>query len=282
MSQPEPFVVRRGAAQLHGDRWPAMSGTRDPARVVFLHSGVTDRRSWADVIPLLTESSTVIAYDRNGFGDTLFVDEPSSDLEDLAAVLDETTQGPVWLVGNSAGGGLALDFTLAHPQRVTGLVLLAPAVSGAPEPDELDAPTKAIADLLDVALEAKDLDAANRLEARLWLDGPSAPEGRVGGQGRQLFLTMNAIALQSEAEATANAEAEHAARPPAWPRLADITVPALVACGDLDVPFILDQSRALAAALPNGRFELLTGRGHLPSLEDPAQVGALVLAGLAT
>ena len=38
------------------------------------------------------------------------------------------------------------------------------------------------------------VDAINALEAHAWLDGPLAPDGRVGGAVRDLFLAMNDIA----------------------------------------------------------------------------------------
>ncbi len=50
---------------------------------------------------------------------------------------------------------------------------------------------------LKKAEEAGDLDRVNAMKARLFLDGPLQPEGRVKGQARELFLDMNAIALRS-------------------------------------------------------------------------------------
>jgi hypothetical protein len=50
----------------------------------------------------------------------------------------------------------------------------------------------------EVAEESGDLATLNKLEIRLWLDGPSSPEGRVGGAGRELALAMNAIALAGD------------------------------------------------------------------------------------
>ena len=259
------FDVSRDGTVLAGERWPGGGQV-----VVLLHEGVADRRGWAEVAGLLAPELTVVAYDRRGHGETPASPEPFSHLEDLLAVLDQVGAEPVWLVGASAGGGLALDAAIVAPHRVAGLVVMGTAVGGAPQA-ELDADTERLDALLDKAYEARAAEEINRLETWLWLDGPGQPEGRVGGAARELALAMNAVIIANDGP-----ESEGASGVDAWHRLAEITVPVTVACGDLDVPFLVDRCRLLAGRLPNARHRVLAGMAHQPYLESPGTVAQLI------
>jgi pimeloyl-ACP methyl ester carboxylesterase len=263
VSFPEPFTVASGAAALAAER----CGAAGPV-VVLLHAGVADRRSWRPVAAELAALATVVAYDRRGFGETAGAPEPHRHADDLLAVLDAVADGPAWLVGSSQGGRVALDLALARPDRVAGLVLVAPAISGAPEPD-VDPAEQAVVDLVDAADAAGDLDALNAGEAWLWLDGPAQAEGRVGGAPRELFLDMNGRAL---AAPDPGPEIEP---PDAMEAAGAIACPALVAWGDLDLHGLAASSAWLAAQLPAGRPEVLDGTAHLPYLEEPECFAAL-------
>lgn len=270
----EPVEIVAGEATLVADHWRGAGAT-----VVLLHAGVCDRRCWREVGTRLGAAGrNVVAYDRRGFGDVPSATGAFRHVEDLLAVLDAVSpEAPAWLVGSSMGGGVALDAALEAPERVAGLVLLAPAVSGDPEFDEaaFDAATGGLAYAIDAAWTAGDREACNRLEVRLWLDGPAGPEGRVGGPARELALDMNRIVI-----ANGEPEADGAGGLDAAGRLHEIAVPATVACGELDVATQIRRSAELAAALANASHRSLPGRAHLPYLEAPDEVAALITATL--
>ena len=266
----ERFVLAREGCDLAGERWPGGAQL-----VVLLHEGVSDRRGWRQVAGLLASQVTVVAYDRRGYGESAVSTAPFTHVDDVLAVLDREQARRAWLAGASAGGGLALDTALLAPDRVAGLMLFGTAVSGAPEP-ELDPDTQRFEPLLDSAIAAGDLAVQNRLETWLWLDGPAQPEGRVGGEARALALDMNAIILRNGSR-----EDEGGSGVDAWSRLDEVQVPVTVACGELDVPFLIARSQELATRLPRSRYRELPGMAHQPYLEDPGQVAALLLGSLA-
>lgn len=264
MSERERVSVPIGGERLRADRWRG-----DGPPLVFLHAGVADRRSWYELTEQL-DGREMVAYDRRGFGESPVPSGRFSHLEDLVAVLGELTSEPAWLVGSSIGGGLAIDAALAAPDTVAGIVLFAPAVSGAPE-WELDAVTEAIGELAETAEKAGDEGEVNRLETWIWLDGPAGPEGRVTGAARRLFSAMNRVVLANSVPEEAGASGLDA-----WSRLHEIDVPAVVACGDLDVPFLVERSRQLVERLPRASYRELTGTAHLPYLERPGAAAEIV------
>ncbi|MGM7668248.1 alpha/beta fold hydrolase [Microbacterium sp. A93] len=249
-------TVPAGAAQLSVED----GGDADGAPVLLIHAGVTDLRSWDHLIEHLGAGARCIRYDARGYGETRYeADDGWSPVTDTLAVLDASNVKRAIVVGCSMGGRTAIDFALAHPERVSALVLIAPAISGAPEP-ALD-PVLAELDLaIDAADSRGDLDEVNRLEAHVWLDGPGH-EGRVTGPARTLFLEMNGRAL------AAADPGEPTVAPDAFSALGRISVPTLLLVGDLDLKPVRENTRHAAASIPQSQLIELPGVAHLPHLE---------------
>ena len=238
--------------------------------VLLLHAGVTDQRSWAHVLEVLP-GHRCLTYDARGFGRTTYSAEDGwSPVDDAVAVLDAYDAGTVLVVACSMGGRTALDLTLAHPDRVRGLVLIGSAVSGAPDID-LEPGLEDLEQRYDRAYEAKDLDQLNRLEAEIWLDGPFRP-GRVEGPARDLFLAMNRIALEAPEPGETRDEVD------AWTRCGDVAVPTLVLIGEHDLAHTHRNASHLAGTIPGARLVDLPGVAHLPHLEGDERTLAEIAA----
>lgn len=249
-----PHFIASGRARLAAD----IAGDGSP--VVFLHAAVCDSRMWQAQVAAVGRTAKAIAYDRRGFGRTAAEPEDFSAVADLMAVLDATAgDRPAILVGCSAGGRIAIDAALLHPRRIRALALIAPSISGAPDP--VYPP-----DIAALVTRSREIEAAGdpaligAMKARLWLDGPVADEGRVGGAVRHLFLEMNAGIRPAGMDRDAA---------PAHDRLDAIAVPSLVIQGDQDFPHIQVRSRYVAASIPGAIHQPFAGVAHLPSLEQP-------------
>lgn len=248
----------------------------DGAPLVFLHAGVTDRRMWLAQWDAFSTRHTMLRYDRRGFGETRLVKPCSySRVADLCAVTDSVELEKAVLVGCSQGGRIALDTALTQPERVSALVLVASAVSGAPQP-ELTGDVKRLRDAINAAEDAGDVNGTNELEAQLWLDGPSSAPGRVSGAARRLFLAMNDIALRAPDPGEAIEDA------PAWERLEHVRVPTLVLWGDLDLPHLQARCEEVVRRIPAAKRVVLDGTAHLPSMEAPERFDAVLAEFLAS
>lgn len=260
-----PFEIEFDGAIIRGEA----DGFGIP--VVFLHSGVTDRRMWAEQLrELADEGYHVIAYDRRGYGETETPDVPFNHLVDLEAVLDRLSVHAAIFVGSSMGGGLAIDFALEHPERTIGLVLVGTAITGA-EPAEIPEEAADLEDALDYATERGNLETVNRIEAHLWLDGPLSDSGRVQGEPRELFLKMNAVHL-NHPELT-----EEEVPDDAVDNLSAITAPTLLVVGELDMPDIVARHEDLSEELENAFAVVLEDTAHFPSLERPDLFNPILL-----
>ena len=248
-----------------------VEGIEHGADVLLIHAGVNDRRSWHHVVERLRAHHRCLAYDMRGYGETTYEREDGwSPVADALAVLDAAGFERPVVVACSMGGQAAIDLALAHPERVAGLLLIGTAVRGAPYPDLTEGPTAELNARIESADAAGDMDEVGRLDAWMWLDGPGAAEGRVGGPARELFLEMNGRALR------APDPGEPADLPAAWPRLGELAAPTAMLVGRLDAEEIVTIDEQAARIIPGARLEFLDGVAHVPHLEgDPAALDAI-------
>jgi pimeloyl-ACP methyl ester carboxylesterase len=114
-----------------GGRWLHMNVLGQGSPVVILEAGIAaSSLSWALVAKQVAEFTTVVTYDRAGFGWSAPAPHLCTALDsarDLALLLDKAEiRGPFVLVGHSFGGLIVRVFEQEYPGRVAGLVLVDP------------------------------------------------------------------------------------------------------------------------------------------------------------
>jgi pimeloyl-ACP methyl ester carboxylesterase len=236
--------------------------------VIFLHAGVADHRMWKPQMQVFKKHFDVVAPDLRGFGKSELPPQSWSPVADLLGLIDDLGLKPAHIVGCSIGGGIAIDFALEHPERVSKLVLVGPGVSGVgfgPKYHELFAEAEA-------AEKSGDHRAIAEADAHLWLDGPKRPRGYVTDPIRTLFFEMNSN-FDSDWESAPIDEIE----PPAAERLHEITAPTLIVVGDEDAPPVFDAVELLMEKVPHARKHVIHDAAHLPNLEHPEEFNSAVL-----
>lgn len=231
--------------------------------LVLLNAGATDLRMWDADSEVLAAHCRVTRYDDRGIGrHSSPPDRPWSFTDDLLAVLDALGVHRPVLAGSSDGGRKALDFTVAHPDRVSGLILLGPALHlPAPDPAEqrlFDALLAALAPR-EAAVGRGDAEAAIQADLDVWAAAADpARRELVAGLYRDSpgFLTGW----------------PHQPTPPGRPgieHLADITVPTVVLVGEHDTDFTRACADRIAAGVPHAHREDVRGADHFLNLSRP-------------
>ncbi len=216
------------------------------------------------LIPALLCDDTLYRDVISALGDTveatvMLATQP--DMRTNVAEILEKAPPQFVLVGSSFGGTVAIDIALAAPERVIALWLndCDPGSSSADT-------TLGLAGMLETSADA----AVNYLAGVVVrsTDTTSA----------DTFRTMAARVGGMTGGAQARALA---GRADAWDRLATLRMPVLVVWGSDDAIMPLSIGERLASTLPNVRYEVIADCGHLPVLEQPNAVTAIVREWLA-
>jgi pimeloyl-ACP methyl ester carboxylesterase len=240
---------------------------------VLLHGFAASLYSWRAVMEPLSQLGTVIAFDRPGFGLsehplTWHGQNPYSQeaqVELVTGLLDHFGVKNAILVGNSAGGTVSMQVALAHPERVSALILVDPAVYiGRRTPGWLhylfDSPQMRH---MGPLLSRQILKHGQDLIKLAWHDPSKLPVD---------MLEYYQKPFQVENWDKTLWEFTLASRPTGLTECLDeFTLPILVITGDDDRIVPTEDSIRLAGELPNASLEVISQAGHIPHEEKPKE-----------
>ena len=229
--------------------------------VLFLNSLGTDMRLWDATVLGLPPYFRAIRMDLRGHGlssgrvRSLTI----SDLaDDAVAVLDAAGVGTAIIVGLSVGGMVAQDLATRHASRVRAAALVCTA------------PRMGTPALWNERIEALSRDGMEPVADRIlerWF-APSFLERPEVAIWRAMLTRTPKEGYVACCDAIANVDLTQT--------VARIDRSVLAIAGENDGACPPDEVRAMAEAIPNARFSIINGVGHLPCVEDPVSFGHLL------
>lgn len=238
---------------------------------LFLHGFGASLYSWNSVIGPLSEQGKVIAYDRPAFGLT---ERPlkwvgqnpygsEAQIELVLGLLDYYNLEKAILIGNSAGGSIAMQFALAYPERVSALVLVDPAVYGQAGAPKWIRPLLSMPqiDRLGPLFVRKLLENGSNLVESAWNDPSKLTSETLMLYKKPLLVDNWDRALWEFTLASKSSNLKD--------NLNQFTIPILVITGDNDQIVPTADSIRLSNALPNASLVVIKNAGHVPHEEQP-------------
>ncbi len=240
-----------------------LHGRADAPAVALANSLGTDARIWDEVIERLAGTYRVLSYDKRGHG---LSDAPRGDyslddhVNDLAGLLEHAGMDRVALAGVSVGGLIAQGFALRRPGRLVALVLC----DTAPQLGEAAMWDGRIATIRERGLPA----IADGIMERWFSESfrRARPDDLAGW--RNLFLRSDVNGYCSTCATLRDTDL--------GADVGRIAVPTLVLVGADDGSTPVPVVKACAEAIPGARFEIISDAGHIPSIERPEAVAALM------
>ena len=236
--------------------------------LVLIHGVGLDHTMWDRVVEGLATRHRVLRYDLLGHGDSH--DPPGARqaddfVEQFLEVLNSHDLEDSDVVGLSLGGLIALLTAARQPRRVRRLVL-ASTVFGRSE-RQLSGVQQRLA-----LAETEGLGPVADLAVERWFTSNwRATHGAAVESIRQRLRTtdlagyLKAYRLFVEADGLASASA------------ADVEAPTLVLAGERDSGSTPEMARALAAAIPTARVQIMAGVHHLPPIEAPETFASVLI-----
>ena len=246
-------------AEINGTQMFYESHGEGPA-LVFAHGRGGSHLSWWRQVPVFQREYRCVTFDHRGWGLTPGSGgqpEPATFVADLEALLDHLGIDRATLVAQSMGGVTSLGFALAHPGRVTGL-LLADTTGGIGDPS--------VVSLLEDVHPPED--PLRRALSDGFID--SEPEltflfGSIGRMNPPMPLSIVSDLFRN----------------PAGPQASDLVgfaVPTLLVVGEEDRIFPPNVIEAAHRLIPGSRLEVVAGAAHSTHYEQ-AEVFNGLLAG---
>ncbi len=280
-------LVPAGSVELYAVQRPYSGPGTAPLSFVLLHAYGSNAFSFDLVLDDLARYGDVVAFDRPGFG---LSERPApsdfgadaspysyaAQVTQTVALIERLGLRNVVLVGDNAGGVLALEVAIARPDLVAGLVLVgAPAYllqQGGGAPGWV-LRTPQLARLGPVFMRQLAGQPGEQLYAGAWFDA-----GRITLAQR----AARSVGTTVDGWDTALWQVTLAGAPQSLVgRLGGVTAPALVLAGAAAGSVPASESERLAAELPRASLARLDACGDLPQEECPGQFVDLVTAWLA-
>jgi pimeloyl-ACP methyl ester carboxylesterase len=227
--------------------------------ITFVSTIYVASTAWRNFTRTLVHDHHILTYDLRNQGASSDAPAPfSQHAQDLLSLLDGLHIQSTYLVGTSISTMICRDFALAHPDRVTGLILVGPPFS-----PWGSARRRRIASSWITALDTAGPRGLFDLIYPLVFGDQALARG---GTPAYLALRERFLAMNSHAQLNANLTAALDADDDP-DLLRRITAPTLLLTGDDDFTTTASTLHAIADLMPDATVEIIHRCGHLPYFE---------------